>query len=252
MTTQAIELKPEIPEDLLADMKRNLTGDEQPCADHSLSARIEALLMTTSRPLTEARLAELLGLSGKGTAKSIRAAIDELNEQYESGGRAFRAQQVAGGWQLYTQPDFAPLLNRLHAAHRESKLSQPALETLSIIAYRQPIMRAEIEAIRGVACGEVLRALLERRLVKIVGRAEQLGRPMLYGTTPQFLKVFGLPGLDALPSLEGDVPSALSAAPGVEAEAQTEAKPGAEPAEAELPSDADGADGGEDTGQAEG
>lgn len=89
-------------------------------------------------------------------------------------------------------------------ATRCARLSQPALETLSIIAYRQPIMRAEIEAIRGVACGEVLRALLERRLIKIAGRAQQPGRPMLYGTTPNFLKVFGLPGLDALPVLDDE------------------------------------------------
>jgi segregation and condensation protein B len=105
-------------------------------------------------------------------------------------------------------------VSRLHRDHREAKLSQPALETLAIIAYRQPIMRAEIEAIRGVACGEVLRALLERRLVRVTGRAEQLGRPMLYGTTGQFLKVFGLPGLDALPPLEGaslPAPAAVAA-----------------------------------------
>ncbi|MHC4210645.1 MAG: SMC-Scp complex subunit ScpB, partial [Planctomycetota bacterium] len=119
---------------------------------------------------------------------------------------------VAGGWQLLTLPALGPLVSRLHRDRRESRLSQPALETLSIIAYRQPIMRAEIEAIRGVACGEVLRALLERRLVRITGRAEQLGRPMLYGTTGHFLKVFGLPGLDALPPLEGASPASGPAA----------------------------------------
>ncbi len=174
--------------------------------DEPLSVRLEALLLSTNRPLTESRLAELVGLEGKGTSAAVAEAIEQLNASYESSGRAFRARKVAGGWQLLTLADLAPLVARLHRDHRESRLSQPALETLSIIAYRQPIMRAEIEAIRGVACGEVLRALLERRLIKITGRAEQLGRPMLYGTTPQFLKVFGLPGLDALPSLDGDEP----------------------------------------------
>jgi segregation and condensation protein B len=91
----------------------------------------------------------------------------------------------------------------MHAERQQARLSQAALETLSIIAYRQPVMRAEIEAIRGVACGEVLRHLLERRLIKIAGRAEELGRPMLYGTTHEFLKVFGLASLEDLPAVEG-------------------------------------------------
>ncbi|MHC4421489.1 MAG: SMC-Scp complex subunit ScpB [Planctomycetota bacterium] len=183
-----------------------------PCPDVALTARVEALLLSTDRPLAEERLAELLGLGAKGAAASVRDAIEQLNHEYEQTGRAFRAQRVAGGWQLLTLPALGPLVSRLHRDRRESRLSQPALETLSIIAYRQPIMRAEIEAIRGVACGEVLRALLERRLVRITGRAEQLGRPMLYGTTGHFLKVFGLPGLDALPPLEGASPASGPAA----------------------------------------
>ena len=110
---------------------------------------------------------------------------------------------MAGGVQVLTVAEFGPLLARLHADRQSSRLSPAALETLSIIAYRQPIMRAELEAIRGVACGEVLRSLLERRLVKVVGRAEELGRPMLYGTTREFLKVFGLASLDDLPAVAG-------------------------------------------------
>ena len=182
--------------------KAKTDSEPEVCAEQPLPTRIEALLMAGSRPITEARIGELLGINGKSTAETIRTAIEELNGLYEKSGRAFRAQRVAGGWQLFTLPAFAPLVTRLQKDHRDARLSQPALETLSIIAYRQPIMRAEIEAIRGVACGEVLRALLERRLVKIAGRAEQPGRPMLYGTTPNFLKVFGLPGIDALPALE--------------------------------------------------
>ena len=117
-----------------------------------------------------------------------------------------KTERLAGGWQLLTTPQYGPVLHRLHTDRQSSRLSQPALESLAIICYRQPIMRAEIEAIRGVASGEVLRGLLERRLVKIVGRAEVLGRPMLYGTTKEFLKVFGLASLDDLPAVKGLAP----------------------------------------------
>ena len=180
--------------------------DQPACADEPLSTRIEALLLSTDRPLTDERLGELLGIAGKGAVAMIRAAVEQLNAQYDQTGRSFRAERLAGGWQLLTRPAFAPLLARLHRQRQESRLSPAALETLAIIAYRSSeggIMRAEIEAIRGVACGGVLRGLLERRLIRIVGRAEQLGRPMLYGTTTHFLKVFGLPGTDALPPIDG-------------------------------------------------
>ncbi len=191
--TATVEVKPV--------SKGETNSEAEVCAEQPLPTRIEALLMAGSRPVTEARIGELLGIDGMGVNETIRTAIEELNGLYEKSGRAFRAQRVAGGWQLFTLPAFAPLVSRLQRDRQDARLSQPALETLSIIAYRQPIMRAEIEAIRGVACGEVLRALLQRRLVKIAGRAEQPGRPMLYGTTPHFLKVFGLPGIDALPAL---------------------------------------------------
>jgi len=184
-------------------------ADAEVCADQPLTARLEALLMAADRPLTEARIAEVLGLSGKGAkggAKKVLAALEALNAEYEQTGRAFKTERLAGGWQILTLDTFGPILNRLHTDRQQSKLSQPALETLAIIAYRQPIMRAEIEAIRGVASGEVLRGLLERRLIKITGRAEELGRPMLYGTTGEFLKVFGLASLDDLPSVKGLAP----------------------------------------------
>ena len=163
--------------------------------------------MTTERPISDQLLAELLGLNGKGAAGRVRKTIDELNSDYDGSDRAFRAEHVAGGWQLMTRPEYAPLLEHQHRQKQEFRLSQAALETLSIIAYRQPVMRAEIEAIRGVACGEVVRGLMERRLVKVAGRAEQLGRPLLYGTTPQFLKVFGLAATDELPPVDVDLPS---------------------------------------------
>lgn len=173
------------------------------CADQPLAVRLEALLLSTDRPMTEKRLADVLGIAGPDAAKYIRRAIDDLNEAYEHTGRSFRIESVAGGYQVLTLPAFGALMARLHSDRQQSRLSQAALEALSIVAYRQPIMRAEIEAIRGVACGEILRSLMERRLVKIVGRAEELGRPMLYGTTRQFLKVFGLANLNDLPAVEG-------------------------------------------------
>ncbi len=180
------------------------TLDLEPAeADTQLSAQIEALLLSSDRPLTDARLAELLDQTDAGSANTIHNAVEQLNDEYERTGRSFRAERVAGGWQLLTLPVFGELLSKLHRDRAQARLSPAGLETLAIIAYRQPILRAEIEAIRGVGCGEVLRGLLDRRLVKIVGRAEELGRPMLYGTTTQFLKIFGIAGLDDLPPVEG-------------------------------------------------
>jgi segregation and condensation protein B len=187
------------------DASANRPGEnpQAACSDQPLAARVEAVLLSADRPLTENRLADLLGISGKGTAASIRAAVDDLNQQYQASGRCFRIDRLANGWQILTLPEFGPLVAQFHREREDSRLSQAALETLSIIAYRQPVLRAEIEAIRGVAAGDVLRGLLERRLVKIVGRAEELGRPMLYGTTSEFLRIFGLANLDDLPDVAG-------------------------------------------------
>ncbi|MDZ4755393.1 MAG: SMC-Scp complex subunit ScpB [Phycisphaerae bacterium] len=125
--------------------------------------------------------------------------IARLNAAYEATGRAFRIEAISAGYQVLTLPAFGPLLARLRGDRHQSKLSQAALETLAIIAYRQPILRADLESIRGVACGEVLKSLMDRRLVRIVGRAEEVGRPMLYGTTREFLRVFGLATTNELP-----------------------------------------------------
>jgi segregation and condensation protein B len=172
----------------------------QPCPDLPLSVRVEAILLAADRPLSDARIADLLVLGVEdGGTKAVREAVDELNQQYEQGGRSFRIESVAGGRQIMTLASVAPVVSRLRAARQQTRLSPAALETLAIVAYRQPILRAELEAIRGVACGEVLRSLMERRMVRIVGRAEELGRPMLYGTTREFLNVFGLASLEDLP-----------------------------------------------------
>jgi segregation and condensation protein B len=160
---------------------------------------VEAVLLTSERAMSTARI----GLATDASAADIESAIEQLNDAYESGGHVMRVQRVAGGWCMQTTPDVANVLQQASERRSQHKLSPAALETLSIIAYRQPVMRAEVEAIRGVACGEVLRGLMERRLLRIAGRAEELGRPMLYGTTRDFLRIFGLGSLDDLPEVEG-------------------------------------------------
>ena len=170
---------------------------------------LEALLFSTHHPLTAGRLAELLELE---TTKPVRKGIQDLNAQYEQTGRSFRVEQVAGGYQLLTLPEFGDALRLLHQKEIDAKLTKAALETLAIIAYKQPILRADIEAIRGVACGETIRSLMEKHLVKIAGRAEEPGRPILYGTTKRFLELFGLNSLKDL--LQSEMGTLLQAALG--------------------------------------
>ncbi len=167
-----------------------------------IAPKVEAALLTSERVMTSGKIAEALGLNFPGGSKPVNDAIARLNGEYESTGRAFRIEQVAGGWQVMTLPEYADVLAALHKTKAQSKLSPAAMETLAIVAYKQPVLRAELEAIRGVACGETLRSLMERHLVKIVGRAEEIGRPMLYGTTKQFLEIFGLASLKDLPKVE--------------------------------------------------
>jgi segregation and condensation protein B len=162
-------------------------------------ATVEAILFSADKPLPAGRISEIGELGG---AKVVRETIKLLNGRYEQVGSSFRIREIAGGFQMQTLPEYADVLARLVKNRTESKLSQAALETLAIIAYRQPVLRADVESIRGVACGEVLRTLMERNLVRITGRAEEIGRPMLYGTTRYFLEVFGLASLEDLPNAE--------------------------------------------------
>jgi segregation and condensation protein B len=159
---------------------------------------IEAILFATDEPLTDSRLANTV----ETTTKQVRECIQDLNAQYETNNNAFRIEQIAGGYQMLTLPAYNHWLKRMLRTRSDTKLSPAALETLAIVAYKQPIIRADIEAIRGVAVGEVIRSLMYKGLVKIVGRAEILGRPMLYGTTKKFLGVFGLNSLKDLPQVE--------------------------------------------------
>ncbi|MEL7240031.1 MAG: SMC-Scp complex subunit ScpB [Planctomycetota bacterium] len=174
--------------------------------EHGLSLRqaVESVLLTTTKPMSAAKLVEPLRDAGFETdRKAIEGAIEELNAAYEQAGSVARVESVAGGFRLMTLPSAGAILAAVHGARSSSRLSRAALETLSIVAYRQPITRAEIESIRGVASGEVLRSLLERRMITVTGRAEELGRPMLYGTTSAFLEQFGLAKIGDLPAMEG-------------------------------------------------
>ncbi len=159
-------------------------------------ARLEAVLFLAREPLTTRRVAKLAVLAD-GT--EARALIRRLNQQYDRGGSAFRVEQLAGGFQILTRPIFGPWLRRLLQTPIETRLSAPAMETLAVVAYRQPVVRAEIEAVRGVQCGDILRQLMDRDLIRIVSRSDDLGRPLLYGPTKRFLQVFGLRNLDELP-----------------------------------------------------
>jgi segregation and condensation protein B len=170
------------------------------------SRLIEAILFASEAPLSAAELARA---DADFDEEIVERLIAELRAEYESAGRAFDVYEIAGGYQLLTRPEYAPILDRFHTVPVSSRLSQPALETLAIIAYRQPVGRAEVEEIRGVGAGGVLRTLQERGLVDVVGRAETLGRPLLYGTTPAFLAHFGFRSLADLPRPD-DLPIVLA------------------------------------------
>ncbi len=161
-------------------------------------ARLEAALFAATEPLTTAQLARQARLP----VHLVRPLLRELNRLYDADRSAFHVRPIAGGWQLVTRRSLAPWLARFCPPRHTLKLSPAAWETLAIIAYRQPIMRADIEAIRGVSCGDVIRQLVEKGLVRIVGHHDSLGRPALYGTTRYFLQVFGLPSIKHLPDPE--------------------------------------------------
>lgn len=158
--------------------------------------RLESILLISREPVSPRKLAQLADLAD---ATQARTLARQLNEVYDAGGHAFRIEEVAGGYMMLTRPQFASWLRKFERVKPEEHYSQNALETLAIVAYRQPVLRANIEAIRGVGCDEILRQLMERDLVRICGRSEELGRPYLYGTTKRFLQLFGLRTLDRLP-----------------------------------------------------
>ena len=164
-----------------------------------LSQLLEAAFFAANRPLT---LDELEGLEPEAAPAEIRTALEQLREHYDFGGHAIEVVEIGGGFQILTRPVFAAAVERAHAMRRQPRLSAATLETLATIAYRQPVGRAEIEDIRGVNSGGVLRTLQERDLIEVIGRSEALGRPMLYGTTSLFLELLGLNDLADLPRAE--------------------------------------------------
>jgi segregation and condensation protein B len=163
---------------------------------NSLAKLLEAALFASPRPIpTE----ELAGLDDDASKAAVQSALDELREHYNVDGHGVELVEQGGGWQILTRPEYTEAIERAQMAVRPHRLSGAALETLAIIAYRQPIGRAEIAEIRGVDVGAILKSLLERGLVEVVARGEGLGRPLLYGTTPLFLEQFALRHLAELP-----------------------------------------------------
>ncbi len=159
-------------------------------------ARLEAALFVANGPLTGKKLAQFASLPDAGEVTSL---IERLNHSYHEAGSAFRVERLATGYQLLTRPEFERWLDKVHQRQARLKLSPPAMEAMTIIAYRQPLTRADLEAIRGVQSVELLKQLMERGLVKIVGEHDSLGRPYLYGTTRVFLESYGLRSIEELP-----------------------------------------------------
>jgi len=162
-----------------------------------LKTIIEAILFASDEPVSDDRLADAAGEDV--TVGAVRGAVQELQSDYAAAGRGFTIEEIAGGWQLLTRPEFSKYLRKLVKARLDARFTQAALETLSIIAYKQPVTRAEVEDIRGVACSDMIRTLMEKGLVRVVGRSDQLGHALLYGTTKKFLTSFGLASIKDLP-----------------------------------------------------
>ncbi|MHC4509566.1 MAG: SMC-Scp complex subunit ScpB [Planctomycetota bacterium] len=197
---QEVENEQQIRDDGSQTLDEERSDVSQPDQDFepTVESVVEAVLFASDEPLADARLANIVETS----AKQVRECIENLNSKYRANNNAFRVEQIAGGYQMLTLSPYNHWLKKLLRVRSDNKLSPAALETLAIVAYKQPVMRADIEAIRGVAVGEVIRSLCYKGLVKIVGRAEVLGRPMLYGTTKKFLEIFGLNTLKDLPKVE--------------------------------------------------
>lgn len=171
-----------------------------PLARDAKLARLEATLLLADEPLSARRLATVAEI--RDTAE-VRRLLDRLRQLYDDGeSSSFQVEEIAGGYQLLTRPAYHPWLVRLRRSGNQVRLSAAALETLAILAYKQPVTRADVEAIRGVQCGELLSQLMEKGMIRIAGRHDSLGRPVLYGTSKRFLQQFGLNSLRDLPEVE--------------------------------------------------
>lgn len=210
---------------------------------------VEAVLFASQKPVSAKELSNFLkgaaeaakedpsiACFAKVKAPQLQDAIEQLEKEFAETGRAFEIRESAAGWQLVTKADFAPWLRQLFPENRQARLSAPAMETLAIIAYRQPITRADIEAVRGVAVDGVMQTLLDRNLVRIAGRADIAGRPLLYETTQFFMEHFGLKNLDDLPNASELRKIPLpKAEPPAEAPQETPAEAAPEPASEVAP-----------------
>ena len=160
---------------------------------------VEAILFAVDRPIPAAKLSRAV----EGTdVRIVRKCVEQLNAEYEESNRSFQIEEIAGGYQVLTRPEFWKWVSKIRQTRTDAKLSPAALETLAIAAYKQPVLRADIEAIRGVQSGELLRGLLERGLIKVVGRQDTIGRPILYGTTRRFLEQLGLNSIKNMPRMD--------------------------------------------------
>ena len=187
---------------------------------------VEALLFASDAPLEAERIREVLDLENVAAAREL---VGQLVERYESQPRGLSIMEVGGGWRMVTRPELAPWLVRLARARTRVRLSRPALETLAIVGYKQPVSRPEIDAVRGVNSEATLDNLLERRLIRIAGRKEAPGRPFVYETTREFLVAFGLRDPGDLPKIEGElvIPELAAEAATADGEAQAQQDPGA-------------------------
>jgi segregation and condensation protein B len=167
--------------------------------DYSVLAILEALLLSSDEPLSPGKIREIIP---EFRDVNVRKLVDELNRAYQETGRAFRIEAISDGYQIFTLPEYAPFLEKLHARRQQSRLSSKALETLAIVAYKQPVTRHEIEEVRGVNVDGVIKTLLTRDLITIAGTANSPGNPFIYKTTRQFLEYFGLKNLKDLPKLK--------------------------------------------------
>jgi segregation and condensation protein B len=159
---------------------------------------LEALLLASDKPVPLAQLAKAMDGVER---KAVSQTLEELAAEYDSQARGFRLVEIAEGWQLVTRPQFAGAIRKMNRTKAANRLTRPSLESLAIVAYKQPITKAEVESVRGVNSEGVINSLLERRLVRTVGRKDVVGRPLLYGTTREFLQAFGLKDLGELPQL---------------------------------------------------
>lgn len=194
------------PNSIMNDQTEAESALQEELPDVSAESIVESILFSTDIPLSSGKIAQLLGV---GDSNDVKKHIASLNKRYQQTGSSFRIQGIARGYQMLTLPVYNNWIQKLHKTRHDSKLSPAALETLAIVAYKQPLIRADIESIRGVAIGDMLLRLRDMKLIKISGRAEEIGRPLLYGTTNKFLEIFGLSTIKDLPNLDDDRPNEI-------------------------------------------